>query len=546
MIINPNADFMSPFRISSYIKENIRFYSVFCIAKLLQILLLAVIPYILSICVDQLTKDAQQLSPLLAVFFVCTFFELFVSVAVNELNVRLSNKIAFQIEYNTTRHIKRASYQSVNAYDDAYLAQRINNDAVILGDFVVEQLPYFLSDLAFALLITVITFTVSLPLGMLVAVFIVLLVLVYLVTKKIMYTRGQDMLEAQGQFFSMLSSQFLNILSIKMNAWYDETDSEFIKIVSSFFYKSIQYLRVVNTVAATNALLCRLAYGGAIFLLGSAISTEAVSIGAFSIVLLYIQLLLSKLQSATEFGHKLEQYRVAKNRMEEFCSFAIESNGKKILTEIHEIRAENLSVKRGTSSIFANVSLSLKKGRLYVIRGENGAGKTTFVHALLGVLERSDGRIFYNNELISDIDLYSARKQLLAVATQEPYIYSGTLEENITYGTGKPFTQSKEIPIIAELISFMEKRERKENTSITSKNTPLSGGEKQKISLSRALLKDADVLILDEPTNALDSESIDSLLSYLQEIKENHIIIIISHNERMIRLADEVIDLQKR
>lgn len=545
MIVNTKSSFHNPFRIRAVLKENKKEYIIYIFAKLLQISLLVIIPYFLSASIEQLENGEVGISSNLKIFFVLSIFEFLTSIIVNELNVRLSNKIAFQIEYNTMRHIKHAPYISIKNYDDTYLAQRINNDSVIIGDYIVEQLPYFIFDALFVFLIVILTFLTNVLLGFLITTFIILFLTLYLITRKLMYKQGKDMFETQGNFFAMLSNQFLNILSIKVNSWYDETDSEFIKIVTAFFNKSIIYLRTINTLSAANSLICRIAYGSAIILLGTAISNQTLSTGSFVVVIMYIQLLLSKLQTATEFGQKREEYKVAKHRIKNFDSLKIESNGKRILNNITEILAQNIAVKYSSNNILSNVSLSFKKGYIYLIRGENGSGKTTLINTLLGVLDVTEGKILYNNQPITEIDMYSARKTLFSVATQEPYIYNGTLLENLLYGSHRDSNSKTYVSITNDFLSFFNTQEQKENTYITSKNTSLSGGEKQKISICRALLKNSDVLIFDEPTNALDSDSIDKFLLYLNEIKSKHIIIIISHNDKVISIADEIIDLKK-
>lgn len=543
MTVDEIKNFYPQFSIRNILKKNKKEYMVYIFAKLFQILLLVIIPGILSMFIDRIENGELGISDNVIYFFILAIFEFFITIVVNELNVRLSNRIAFQIEYNTIGRIKHVPYVLVKDYDDAYLAQRINNDAVIIGDYIVEQFPYFISDALFVFLIIILTFSINISVGILIIAFIVLYLVLYFTTRKLVYKQGGDMFEAQGNFFAMLSNQFLNILSIKVNSWYKETDLEFAKIVTVFFDRSVKYLRTINTIAAANLLICRMAYGSAIILLGAVIADEALSIGSFVVIIMYIQLLLSKLQSATEFGRKREEYRVAKHRIEKFDSLKTELNGKIVLNNITEISAQNIAVKYSSKNILDNVSLSLKKGNIYVVRGENGSGKTTLINALLGVLDTASGTILYDNQEISEIDMYSARKTLFSVVTQEPYIYNGTLAENLIYGSEVSSNPKMDVPIIHDFLSFFECKEQKENTYITSKNTSLSGGEKQKISICRALLKNSDILVFDEPTNALDSNSIDKLLLYFSEIKAEHIIIVISHNDKVINIADKIIDL---
>lgn len=543
MTVNTYTDFSYPLCIKNILKPNSREYTIYIFMKFLQILLLTILPYILGNCINQLEQGNIKSSSELVLFFSLSFIEFFVTIVVYGWNIRLSNKIALQIEYDTMRHIKHVPYLKIKDYDNAYLAQRINNDAVVIGDYLIEQVPYFISNLLFIGFVTGIIFMIHPALGILISAFIILFILLYLLTKRLIYRKGLEMFEAQGNFFAMLSNHFLNILSIKVNTWYDETDQEFEKIVTVFFQKSISYLQLIAAVSSANLLICRIICGSVICLLGWISWGREIPTSSLIVFIMYIQLLLSNLQSATEFGQKTEQYKVAKNRIDSFTTMKTEVNGDIKLDTIENISVENLSVIYNKDFVLNNINIFMQRGYIYVIRGQNGSGKTTLINALLGVIHPIEGAVLYDGHEISSLDLYSVRKELFAVTTQEPYLKNGTLLENVTYGTQKVLDLNVATPILSELLSFFQNKDNKENTYITSKNTSLSGGEKQKLSICRALLKNAIILIFDEPTNDLDAESIEKFYSYLCEIKSEHIIILISHHEKAIEIADQIIDL---
>lgn len=545
MIIDTKTPLGVPFRIGNYLKRNRAEYALFLAVRLLQVLLALALPILLSRCIDQISGKGEALSISLTWFFALTLLEFISTVVVNEWNVRLSNRIAFQIEFETMRHLKHVPYQAIRGYDDAYLTQRVNNDSVMAADFIVEKLPFFATDLLLIAVMIPMTCRINLRLGLLLIGFVSVYLLSYRLTRGRLSRQGAAMFETRGNFFALLSNQLLNLLVIRVNAWYEETDWEFVKTVESFFKTSVTYLRTVNLISAGNALLTRIAFGAAIVLLAGGVKSGAVSIGTLSIAVIYIQLLLTKLQSATEFGRIREEYRIAKNRLIELNAFELEKNGDTQLAELERIEAKNLTVSYDSAPIFSGLDVTLEKGNLYVIRGENGSGKTTLINTLLGVLEADSGGIFYNGIPLERIDHIAARKNLFAVTSQEPYLYSGTLRENIAYGSGKSFNPETADPLVREFLSFCETRAQGFDTPIQGKNAKLSGGEKQKISLSRSLIKHAGVMIFDEPTNALDAGSVDAFLAYLQKIKQGRIVIVISHHASILAAADRLISLEK-
>lgn len=356
-----------------------------------------------------------------------------------------------------------------------------------------------------------------------------------------LYNRGKIMQEAQSNFFAMLSNQFFNMLTIKINAWYEETNSEFIKVVTSFFEKSVKFLRINLAVTSSNFLLSRIAYGCAILLLGSAVSRGSVTVGVLPTIVIYVQLILSKLQNITEFGKNRERYKVARDRISELSSLEREKNGVIELKRINSISTKDLGVKYSGNYVFLGINTTFIKGKIYLLWGENGSGKTTFINTLLGVLDAASGSILYNDQDIRKINMYTTRKKLFAVTSQESVLQNGTLYENLTYGLSNLSISVEDAECVKLLLPFINKQEQGFNTMVGSKNTSLSGGEKQKIAICRSLLKNADVLIFDEPTSALDVESTEIFLSLLEKIKVDHIIIIISHDERLVSIADEII-----
>lgn len=202
---------------------------------------------------------------------------------------------------------------------------------------------------------------------------------------------------------------------------------------------------------------------------------------------------------------------------------------------------KDVSFKYDKNYIFKNYSVELKSGDIVAVIGGNGAGKSTFINLILRLYKPCKGQICINNYDIETIDIHSYRENISTVL-QSDDLFKGTIRENVTL-----YEKNK---LIEELINrkqfnFIFKYENGINTKIESKSSGVSGGEKQKIALLRALNADGRILVLDEPTSNYDQESEEEFIRLVREIKYD-IIIIVTHSEKIIKAANKVIKLEKR
>lgn len=152
------------------------------------------------------------------------------------------------------------------------------------------------------------------------------------------------------------------------------------------------------------------------------------------------------------------------------------------------------------------------------------------------------GRIAFNGVPIEKWNLKETRARLMGYVEQDAPLLADEIEKTVYLGTDIP-DSSRELIHKLQLLDFVANQPSGWNTVIHPQNNNLSGGEKQRVSISRAILKDPDVLIFDEPSSALDSKTIKDFLSYLKSVKEDKIILLITHDEQVIEICDEIIAL---
>lgn len=205
------------------------------------------------------------------------------------------------------------------------------------------------------------------------------------------------------------------------------------------------------------------------------------------------------------------------------------------------IRFENVSFCYKDEVVLKNINLEIRKGETVALVGPSGAGKTTLVNLLARFYDPHQGRILIDGRDLREIDLSSLRG-LLGIVTQDTILFNDTIYNNISYG--KPGATLKEIVEAAKAAnahSFIEKMKEGYQTYIQERGERLSGGEGQRIAIARAILKNPSILILDEATSEMDSESEILIQEALERLLKSRTALIIAHRLSTIQNADKIV-----
>lgn len=194
-----------------------------------------------------------------------------------------------------------------------------------------------------------------------------------------------------------------------------------------------------------------------------------------------------------------------------------------------------------TRQILKNVSFELKSGNSVAIVGPSGSGKSTMVNLIPRLYDVTGGSVKFDGVDVRDLDLHYLRDNV-GVVTQETYLFNGTIKDNLLYA--KPDATDAEIEDAlkkANIYDFVMSQDEKLNTMVGNRGLKLSGGEKQRISIARILLRDPALLIFDEATSALDSISESKIQEAIDPLIESRTSILIAHRLSTILSADEIL-----
>ncbi|MEY2639138.1 MAG: hypothetical protein RIR90_620 [Bacteroidota bacterium] len=219
-------------------------------------------------------------------------------------------------------------------------------------------------------------------------------------------------------------------------------------------------------------------------------------------------------------------------------------NGKQLTEFKQSIEFRNVSFYYEDTPILQNINLTIEKGKTIALVGSSGAGKSTLADLVPRFHDVSSGELLIDGVNIKDYQLESLRSQI-SIVTQEPILFNDTIANNIALGT-KPDMQSiREAARVANALQFIENKEEGFDTNIGDRGGKLSGGERQRLTIARAVLKNPPILILDEATSSLDTESERLVQDAINNMMQNRTSIVIAHRLSTIRHADEIIVLQK-
>ncbi len=220
-------------------------------------------------------------------------------------------------------------------------------------------------------------------------------------------------------------------------------------------------------------------------------------------------------------------------------SLPAEIPSKPMLTSIH-LKDITFSYD-GQNNLFEHFNLQIPVGKVVAIVGLSGAGKTTLFHLLQGFLKPQSGSILFNDRSTATFSV-SEQRSFFAHVSQETVLFSGSIRENLLLARqGITDVQMMHAATIAGIHSFITSLPRGYDTEIGERGSKLSGGQRQRLAIARALLKDAPVLLLDEGTSALDSETEYQVQEAMQRLRNNRTTLVIAHRLSTIRDADLIV-----
>ena len=345
-----------------------------------------------------------------------------------------------------------------------------------------------------------------------------------------------------------LSNSITGILTVKsFNR--EKKESERITL-SSNEVKSANYHAIRLSAAFIPIIRIAILFGfTATLLIGGFLALDGeIKVATYSVMLFITQRLLWPL---TELGVIFDSYQKAMASFRRIINLKNTSptidNGVKKLTSFNtKIEISNLNFEYVKNfPVLNDISIDINKGQTTAIVGSTGSGKSTLIKLVLRLYDSTSGEIKFDGKNIRDLELESLRNKI-GLVSQDIFLFEGTVFENIAYGNLDAKDEEVwEAARLSESDKFINLLPNKENTIVGERGQKLSGGQRQRISIARAILKNPEILILDEATSAVDNETEAAIQRSINTLKEGRTVIAIAHRLSTIRNAEIIYVLEE-
>ena len=355
---------------------------------------------------------------------------------------------------------------------------------------------------------------------------------------------GKQLMDDNKTYNSWFANILSGVIDIKLWNLEKKTINEYVEHVETI-NESSKRLSLMTEKNNLLAFSIEFILQNALYILGAfLIAGDQLTYGGLTAFITFAAYVLSPINIIMHLGVVLKQIAPSVDGLKQFNALEEENYAASLplADKISVIEFKNVSISFGERDILKNLNLTINCGEKVAIVGENGSGKTTIINLLLRLYEPTDGMILIDGIPISEYNIEAYRHKF-SVVSQEIHLFKGTIKENVILGgeADISFDEDERLKFCTETI---ESWEHHYETLVGNEGTKLSGGERQKIALLRALHRKSNILVLDEPTSNYDKESVEEFNRYIQEDNSYDFYFIVTHREDILSHVDKVILLE--
>jgi len=471
------------------------------------------------------------------------------TLATQYLSQLLGQRLVFELRCRLWSRLQRLSlsFHDDNSVGD--LIFRVTGDAAALQDVVTYGFVPLTVQFLTAIAICVAIFVLDVSLGLIAVASLPLLVGWTIWSSGRVKRQSRDLAQAESRLYTNVSEVLGSVRAVKAQS---AEKLEIDRFQARARASQDQYVRVMALSTVANmgtTLLAELGVAVVIVFGAFAALRGELTVGDLLVFVAYLRALHAPVAEVAGSAMVLQRSGASIERVIE----VLDQEEEQVATGSHHldrvqgrIRFENVTFAYGErSSALTGLDLDIAPGEMVALVGRSGAGKTTLASLLLRFYVPQTGRVLLDGHDIEGLDLSSLRGAV-ALVLQDPIIFSASLAENVAYG--RPGAGRGEIEAAAEaagMHDFANSLPEGYDAQVGERGVRLSGGQRQRLSIARAFLKDAPVLVLDEPTSSLDATTERHIFESLQRLAQGRTTLLIAHRLATARRADRIVVLDE-
>lgn len=511
-----------------------------------------VIQFINDILSESLANQGKEKTLGIICLMVMVFIilkNLFLYLSLVVLNP-VKNKVVNRLREELYDKMLRLPVGYFNEKRKGDLMSRMSNDVNEVEGSVVGAFEGWIRDPMTIIVTLFVLFFISPQLTLFILFLIPVLGLVIGRISKSLKKHSREVANKQGESFSIVDETLGGLRVIKafnieklLRQKFFKTNEELLRAKNNIVYRR-DLASPLSEVLGVLMVILILYYGGRL-VLREQLLEASVFLGFIAI----FYTIINPAKSLSTSFSNLRKGGAAIGRIEEILQtkITVDDNpqGKQLKHFTDKIEFLNVSFAYEDAVILDNINLVIEKGKTVALVGSSGAGKSTLADLVPRFHDVTSGEVLIDGINIKNYSLQSVREQM-SIVTQEPILFNDSIANNIALG--QPAASREQIieaARIANAHEFIMKKEGGYDSNIGDRGTKLSGGEKQRLTIARALLKNPPILILDEATSSLDTESERLVQDAINNMMQNRTSIVIAHRLSTIRHANEIIVLQK-
>jgi subfamily B ATP-binding cassette protein MsbA len=491
-------------------------------------------------------RQLQLLYPLVGVVLLATIIQGLTSFALTQTLSKAAQRLIAELRRRVQEHVGRLSVSYYDANKTGMLVSRIMSDVEgvrnLIGTGLVDFVGGILTAIiAFAVLIRISPVMTAIAFGFLL-VFGVGLRKAFRTIRPIFRERGKINAEVTGRLTESLGG----VRVVKGYHAEDREHAVFSLGVERLLQNVFKTLTATSVMSLSSSMLMGIIGAIVMFMGTRQILAGKLTLGGFFTYTMFLGYLAAPLFQVVGIGTQITEAIAGLERTREVLDEVPENEDPERTFALPPIQGDVAFVDvtfayEAKKTVLHNISFRARPGTVTALVGSSGSGKSTIIGLIAAFHRPNSGKVLVDGVDLSTVQLDSYRTQL-GMVLQDSFLFDGTIRENVAFS--KPDATEEEILracVIARVDEFAEKFELKYDTIIGERGVKLSGGQRQRVSIARAILADPRILILDEATSSLDSESEEMIQHGLSYLMQGRTTFVIAHRLSTIRRADQIL-----